>query len=93
MKSTFWMTAQETEDELKSRVILPPIHGNWTGADVREYLPDVLLVHNARVVNARVCGRLNQFATVFIHGYHYSWQFAWDTIAHSINTGKPLNAD
>jgi hypothetical protein len=70
-----------------------PIHGDWTGADVKNYLPDVRVKVDGRVIdNCQVCGRLNKFATVFVKGSKgfYRVEYAWETIAHSINTGNPL---
>ena len=79
----------------------------WTPADVREYLPDVKVrfsgvlplsngtkqtINVPQVIDCITCGRLNEFATVRVHGYALSWQFSWDAIARSLNTGKPLQA-
>lgn len=77
----------------------------WTAARVREELPDVQVKIGRKVVQGRVSGRLNQFATVSVtngstskrfpsFGSHapifMDWSVAWDTIAHSLNTGKAL---
>ena len=61
-----------------------------TRDSVREYLPDLKIKINGEVKDARVCGRLNQFGTVYLHGYAGSWEFTWDAIAHSLNSRKPL---
>lgn len=77
----------------------------WTAAKVREELPTVQVKIGRKVVQGRVSGRKNQFATVSVtngsmskrfpsFGSHapifMDWSFAWDTIAHSLNTGKAL---
>jgi len=77
----------------------------WTAETVRQDLPDVRVKvdrislgwptsagkSNQNILTCGVCGRLNQFATVFVHGYAYpQWTFSWDAIAHSLNSGTPL---
>lgn len=79
----------------------------WTAETVRQGLPNVQvrysgilpkangtkeIVSTPQVITCGVCGRLNQFATVFVHGYALRWEFSWEAIAHSLKTGKPLQA-
>jgi hypothetical protein len=70
----------------------PITYSPWTAETVRKDLPEVQVNLNGRVMACMVCGRLNEFATVFIHGYATQWQFSWSAIARSLNTGKPLVA-
>lgn len=71
----------------------------WTVAQVKADLPGVRVrVGKGNIVDARVTGRLNRFATVSVtNNYPRSgvplfadWQFAWESIVHSLNNGNPL---
>ena len=72
----------------------------WTSKTVREELPFVRVrVAKRRIIDCRVTGRLNDFASVSPLDPHINycglpmfptWSFAWDTIANSLNNGKPL---
>lgn len=76
---------------LEQQLLGTPItYSKWTADSVREDLPDVRVKVMGEVKDARVCGRLNQFAMVYLHGYPASWEFSWDAVAHSLNSGKPL---
>jgi len=79
----------------------------WTAETVRQDLPDVRVKTSAQawgvltgtawapreaIVICIVRGRLQEFATVSVHGYAYpQWQFSWEAIAHSLNSGNPLD--
>jgi hypothetical protein len=78
---------------LEQRLFGTPItYSAHTAESVRQDLPAVQVKVGRKVVDAMVCGRLNQYATVFVHGYaHPQWTFSWDAIAHSLNSGKPLD--
>jgi len=63
MKSTFWMTAKEAEDEIKSREIIRPVHTAehydyknqaWIGADNR-----YLCCAHPATMNCNCYGRLH----------------------------------
>ncbi len=63
----------------------------WTVADVKEELPEVkVLVESHNIARAKVYGRSLDFASVMLleDGRHF--EFSWDTIARSLNTGRPL---
>ena len=73
----------------------------WTIATVKRDLPSVSIrIVKGKIVTGRVSGRLNQFATVSVpntgtlHSNSIIFadgQFSWEAIAHSLNSGKPLN--
>lgn len=74
-------------------------NGKWTIADVKRELPYVRVrVGKRHIIDARVSGRLNQFASVSwanpspVKGSELfpTYHFAWETIAHSLNTDRPL---
>ena len=67
---------------------------NWTVATVKKKLPDVILQFaDGRTARAKLGGRKLPFAiaTIKVHG---SWlrtpEIAWTTVAHSLNSGRPL---
>ena len=65
----------------------------WTPESVRRELPDVKIrLKDKTIVTGSVRGRQNQFATVFfkISGNDVQEEFAWTTIARSLNNGTPL---
>lgn len=65
----------------------------WTVARVRAELPGVdVLTEGGKRVAGRVCGRENDFPTVWVGSGENarSAEFAWSTIAHCLNTGRPL---
>lgn len=63
----------------------------WTPERVREELPDVKvrLADRKTVVTCNVRGRRNDFATVFFPDDRRE-EYAWATIARSLNNGTPL---
>ena len=80
----------------------------WTAQTVRQDLPDVRVKVDTvcfrdnpawakptgRIMTGQVRGRLYEFATVSIYGYAYpQWQFSWESIANSLNSGKPLEGN
>jgi len=71
----------------------PITYSPHTAGSCREDLPAVRVkVDDGRIFDCQTCGRLNEFATVFVHGYAFpNWQFSWQAIADSLNTGRPLN--
>lgn len=74
---------------------------NWTIARVKSELPDVRLQIGRKIVSARLSGRLNQFATVSTTNdfprrgvpLFADWEFSWETIARSLNSGRALQID
>jgi hypothetical protein len=73
--------------------------GAWSVADVKSELPMVRVrVGKRNIIDAKVSGRLNEFASVSwanpspVKGSDLfpTFHFAWETIAHSLNTGRPL---
>ena len=75
-------------------------NGLWTARRVREELPDVQVMFRKLgvpcYIHCVVRGRKNRFATVrpfHIGSWSVSWEFAWDTIAHSMNTGEALRGE
>ena len=65
----------------------------WTAAKVREELPDVQVRwSDGKVYTFVVRGRLLRYASVrpFDIGSAVQLQYSWDTIAASLNSGKPL---
>jgi hypothetical protein len=71
----------------------------WTAASVRRELPAIGVKIGKKTVTGRISGRLNQFATVSVTnmGTLHSgsqvfadWQVSWDTLAHCLNTGRPV---
>lgn len=74
----------------------------WTVDHVKEELPYVRVRLGATIVQGKVSGRRNPFATVSIrntgtlHSESQLWvniEYSWETIAHSLNTDKPLIAE
>ncbi len=63
----------------------------WTAERVKEELPNVsVLVESHNLARGWVHGRSLDFAEVFLPSDGRHFQFAWDTIAKSLNSGKPL---
>lgn len=62
----------------------------WTPELVRQKLPKVRVEHNGRIIISKVCGRQNRFATVIIDGLEI--EFAWTTIARTLNQNRTLKA-
>ena len=64
----------------------------WTPATVREDLPDVTVRFRGREVQCITFGRQCDFARVQLQGARDvpAWEFSWDAIARSLNTGRPL---
>lgn len=60
----------------------------WTIEKVKKELPEVKVNLNGRVIKGNIRGRKNRFASVSIGSC--SWEFAWATIVHSLNSNKPL---
>jgi len=71
---------------------LPPAAPTWTAERVRKELPAVNVLIDGHIYEMGVYGRLCEFAGVrpFEYGSAVCYTFAWETIAHSLNTGKPL---
>jgi hypothetical protein len=73
----------------------------YTVDNVKESLPDVQIrISNELtndVVTAKVTGRKNPVATVSVSPATLAvsewrdWQFSWEAVVHSLNTGEPLN--
>ena len=63
----------------------------WTVARVKEELPDVQVMHHGKVVTMQVRGRKLGFAFVSTFmDTSVSLEYAWSTVARSLNTGRPL---
>ena len=65
----------------------------WTVKDVRRILPDVpCIMPGGIAAMGRVTGRNNDFATVSVDGATAvsSGEFAWSTIASSLNNNRAL---
>lgn len=64
----------------------------WTVQRVKDELPIVQVKVDGRVYEMGVYGRQLRFPSVrpFEYGSAVSYEFAWETIVHSLNTGKPL---
>ena len=64
----------------------------WTTNSVRAALPDVeVQLRGEILVMGRVYGRENRFATVVTQTLNpLSLEYAWSTIARSLNTNTPL---
>lgn len=58
---------------------------------VKETLPKVQVKVDGKIITANVSGRRNRFATVWTKQNMDGWEFAWQTIVNSLNSGKPLN--
>ena len=60
---------------------------------IKKTLPDVKVKIGKQVFHAMVVGRNNPFATVTFKmpliGF-VSYEYAWPTILHSLESGKPL---
>jgi hypothetical protein len=89
-----------TNTEMRTQIEQLAAAEQWTVAQVKAKLPAVRVrVGKRNIVDARLSGRLNQFATVSITNnfprsgvpLFADYQFAWETIAHSLNTGQPLS--
>jgi hypothetical protein len=65
----------------------------WTVADVRRILPDVpCLAPGGIAKHGRITGRCNDYASVTISGpcADTTGEFAWSTIAASLNNNRAL---
>lgn len=62
----------------------------YTIKEAKENLPDVKVKIGESVFDAKLTGRLNKFATVYLKGSTTPYEFSWNTIVNSLNTGKPL---
>lgn len=58
---------------------------------VKLNLPEVKVQVGSKIVTGKVTGRMLDFATVVVNGANY--EFAWATIANSLNSDKPLRID
>lgn len=74
----------------------------WTVAKVKHELPHVAIRISRRIVTGRTSGRLNPFCTVTVWNegtlhcasiLYKDWHFSWEAIAHSLNTGIPLDGE
>lgn len=63
-----------------------------TIADVKNQLPDVKIKFAGKIHSARIAGRENKFATVWfrIDGDLIDFEYSWNAILHSVQTGNPL---
>ena len=65
--------------------------GPHTAETVRRDLPDVTVLHKGKTYPGRIAGRRLDFAVVtWDDGRREEW--AWSSIAHALNAGKPLIA-
>ena len=65
--------------------------GPYTAETVRRDLPDVTVAHKGKVYPGRIAGVCLDFAIVtWGDGRREEW--AWSSIAHALNAGKPLIA-
>jgi hypothetical protein len=64
----------------------------WTVADVRAEMPDVVCLVDDKILPGVLSGRMNRFASVRpIDGRHWcAFEFAWETVVHCLNNGRPL---
>lgn len=63
-----------------------------TLAEIKDKLPDVPVNLYGRVVMGQLAGRLLDYPTVHLRTCPpSSFQYAWETIQHAINTNTPLN--
>jgi hypothetical protein len=64
----------------------------WTIDEVKMYLPNVRVRNLGAIHDGKVRGRMNEVATVYWddRGYKLSSCWAWETIVHCLNEGRPL---
>lgn len=77
----------------------------WTPETVKRDLPNVLGQRGSKVYHCSVSGRLCKFACVCIRGIDVErtslvkplmgpcFQVAWETVAHCLNSGRPIILD
>jgi hypothetical protein len=58
---------------------------------VKLYLPEVKVLVNGEIVTGQVTGTMEDWSTVIVNGVNY--EFRWQTIANSLNSGKPLRIE
>lgn len=69
----------------------------WTPETVKSQLPNVdvrfISAGMPITISCVVRGRKNKFATVapYEFGSATAWEFSWQAIANSLNSGKPLS--
>lgn len=63
-----------------------------TVEQVKELLPDVRVHILGMTVTARVSGRKERFAAVFVpmQGSWLNFQFSWETVTRAVNGGRVL---
>ena len=60
----------------------------WTIDRVKTELPDIKLQAGGEVRKARISGRFNLFATVYVDGW--KMEFSWDAITRALNSDSPI---
>jgi len=61
-----------------------------TTDEVKANLPDIRIKIGKAIYAGRVSGRKNRFATIYVPDLGVDYEYAWQTIAHSINNDSPL---
>ena len=62
----------------------------WTPQKVRDELPNVPVFWNGKSQMARVSGRKERFACVWLERSGISWEVSWDTVANVLNNGRAI---
>jgi hypothetical protein len=56
-----------------------------TKNEIKEYLPDVKVKINGKVLNGKTGGRHNQFCTVYVNELGIKIEYSWNAIAYALN--------
>jgi len=57
---------------------------------VKRDLPKVQIKIGKKLVEGKICGRMNKFATVWTKDNIDGWEFSWQIIANALNNDRPL---
>lgn len=62
----------------------------WTVDAVKDCLPLVKVEISGKIFPAVTSGRKNRFCGVYVPQSEYRFEFAWETVARSLNNNMPL---
>jgi hypothetical protein len=65
----------------------------WTIEAIKNQLPPVKVLLNGRVFDGKITGRKNNFPMIYVFGTPIGWEFSWEAIQNSLNSGTPLRVD
>lgn len=63
----------------------------YTIETAKRDLPQIKIKIGEEVITANISGRKKQFATVWTKDNQEGWEFSWQIITWTLNSGRPLN--